>query len=72
MIQRVTPRGEERGAIGAAFRRTSCSPRAFPSDDPTFADLLVRFGIDSISVDPDSILKVRERVHAAEALQGAA
>lgn len=38
-----------------------------PSDDPTFADLLVGFGIDSISVDPDSVGRVRARVAAAEA-----
>jgi pyruvate,water dikinase len=37
-----------------------------PSDDPTFADLLVGFGIDSISVNPDSVERVRERVHLAE------
>jgi pyruvate,water dikinase len=37
-----------------------------PSDDPSFADLLVEFGIDSMSVDPDSVRRVRERVHAAE------
>jgi pyruvate,water dikinase len=37
-----------------------------PSDDPTFADLLVEFGIDSMSVDPDSVQRVRERVWRAE------
>lgn len=37
-----------------------------PSDDPTFADLLVEAGIDSISVDPDSVEGVRARVHHAE------
>jgi pyruvate,water dikinase len=37
-----------------------------PSDDPSFADLLVKLGIDSMSVNPDSVVKVRERVHAAE------
>ncbi len=37
-----------------------------PSDDPTFADLLVEYGIDSISLNPDSVIKVRERVYAAE------
>ncbi|MFN0098604.1 MAG: phosphoenolpyruvate synthase [Gemmatimonadaceae bacterium] len=37
-----------------------------PSDDPTFADLLVDAGIDSISVDPDSVEGVRARVHHAE------
>lgn len=37
-----------------------------PSDDPTFADLLVEAGIDSISVNPDSVGAVRERVWRAE------
>ncbi len=41
-----------------------------PSDDPTFADLLVGYGIDSISVDPDSVEQVRERVAAAERASG--
>jgi pyruvate,water dikinase len=40
-----------------------------PSDDPAFADLLVAFGIDSISLNPDSVIAVRERVHAAEQQQ---
>lgn len=43
-----------------------------PSDDPAFADLLVGYGIDSISVDPDSVVQVRARVAEAEAAQGAA
>jgi pyruvate, water dikinase len=38
-----------------------------PSDDPAFADLLVRAGIDSISVSPDSFLQVKEHIAAAEA-----
>jgi len=42
-----------------------------PSDDPTFADLLVEFGIDSMSVDPDSVRRVRERVYEAERGRGA-
>jgi len=37
-----------------------------PSDDPDYARLLVRAGIDSISVTPDSFLKVKEHVAAAE------
>jgi pyruvate,water dikinase len=37
-----------------------------PSDDPTFADLLVEYGIDSISLSPDSVIAVRERVYSAE------
>ncbi len=38
-----------------------------PSDDPAFARLLVRAGIDSMSVTPDSFLAVRRNVAAAEA-----
>lgn len=41
-----------------------------PSDDLSFADLLVEAGIDSISVNPDSIGAVRERVYLAEKRYG--
>ncbi len=37
-----------------------------PSDHPDFAHFLVRHGIDSISVSPDSFRKVKEVVAAAE------
>ncbi len=37
-----------------------------PSDDPAFAGFLVRAGIDSISVTPDSFLKVFDHVIEAE------
>lgn len=37
-----------------------------PSDDPAFADFLVEAGIDSISLNPDSVIDVRARVAAAE------
>jgi pyruvate, water dikinase len=37
-----------------------------PSDDPDFASLLVRAGIDSMSVTPDSFLAVKQHVAAAE------
>ncbi|MCY9783431.1 phosphoenolpyruvate synthase [Nocardiopsis sp. EMB25] len=37
-----------------------------PSDDPDFARLLVRAGIDSVSVAPDSFLAVKDNVAAAE------
>lgn len=37
-----------------------------PSDDPEFARLLVRAGIDTISVAPDSFLVVKDNVAAAE------
>ena len=38
-----------------------------PSDHPEFARLLVEAGIDSISVNPDSFIAVKEHVAAAEA-----
>ena len=38
-----------------------------PSDHPDFAQFLVQAGIDSISVTPDSFLKVKNVVAAAEA-----
>jgi pyruvate,water dikinase len=38
-----------------------------PSDHPDFAELLVQAGIDSISLNPDSVLAVRARVAALEA-----
>ncbi|XAM00812.1 phosphoenolpyruvate synthase [Phycisphaeraceae bacterium D3-23] len=38
-----------------------------PSDHPEFARFLVEAGIDSISVNPDSVLAVREAVAQAEA-----
>ncbi|MFW5969704.1 MAG: putative PEP-binding protein, partial [Halofilum sp. (in: g-proteobacteria)] len=37
-----------------------------PSDHPEFARLLVEAGIDSISVNPDSFMAVKEHVAAAE------
>jgi len=41
-----------------------------PSDDPDFAGLLVRAGIDSISVSPDSFLQVKQHIATAEARLG--
>jgi pyruvate,water dikinase len=38
-----------------------------PSDHPEFAHFLVEHGIDSISVTPDSFLRVKEQIAAAEA-----
>jgi pyruvate,water dikinase len=40
-----------------------------PSDDPDFARFLVSAGIDSISVTPDSFLRVKNNVAAAEQQQ---
>ena len=37
-----------------------------PSDHPEFATFLVECGIDSISVTPDSFIRVKEKVSAAE------
>ncbi|MER6610407.1 phosphoenolpyruvate synthase [Streptomyces sp. NPDC000927] len=37
-----------------------------PSDDPSFTEFLVRTGIDSISVAPDSFAAVKQHVYAAE------
>ena len=37
-----------------------------PSDFPEFAEFLVREGIDSISLNPDSVFKVRQRVAKTE------
>jgi pyruvate,water dikinase len=37
-----------------------------PSDHPAFAEFLVRCGIDSISVTPDSFLAVKRHVAQAE------
>ena len=37
-----------------------------PSDDPSFAEFLVREGIDSISVNPDAVLAAVHAVHRAE------
>ncbi|MEQ1519777.1 MAG: phosphoenolpyruvate synthase [Aestuariivirga sp.] len=38
-----------------------------PSDHPEFAEFLVRCGIDSISVSPDSFVAVKQKVAQAEA-----
>jgi pyruvate,water dikinase len=38
-----------------------------PSDHPEFARFLVEHGIESISVTPDSFLRVKEQIAAAEA-----
>ena len=37
-----------------------------PSDHPAFARFLVESGIDSISVNPDSFVAVKQRVAEAE------
>lgn len=40
-----------------------------PSDYPDFAAFLVEAGIDSISLNPDSVITVKRRVAEAEAQQ---
>ena len=42
-----------------------------PSDHPGFAEMLVDAGIDSISLNPDSVIAVRQRLAAHEAKHGA-
>lgn len=41
-----------------------------PSDHPDFVEFLVQAGIDSISLNPDTVMKVRERVAFAEKTVG--
>ena len=43
-----------------------------PSDYPEFAEFLVNEGIDSMSLNPDSIMKVTLELVDMEDLQGAA
>jgi pyruvate,water dikinase len=60
--------------IGAAHRAGAkiglCGQA--PSDHPEFARFLVRCGIDSISVSPDSFIAVKRHVAAAEREPGPA
>lgn len=42
-----------------------------PSDYPDFAEFLVRIGIDSISLNPDSFIATRARVAEAERMSTA-
>jgi pyruvate, water dikinase len=55
VIRRAHVRGATVGICGQA-----------PSDHPGFAEMLVEAGIDSISLNPDSIPSVIRRVHDAE------
>jgi pyruvate,water dikinase len=41
-----------------------------PSDYPEFAEFLVELGIDSISLNPDSVLKTLLRIAEVEKAQG--
>jgi len=55
LIERAHAKGRKVGLCGQR-----------PSDDPEFAAFLVRAGIDSISVTPDSFLRVKQHVADAE------
>jgi pyruvate,water dikinase len=54
-------------AAHAAGRKVGICGQA-PSDYPEFAEFLVEAGIDSISLNPDSVAEVRRRVAAVEAV----
>ena len=53
-------------AAHAAGRKVGICGQA-PSDYPEFAEFLVEAGIDSISLNPDSVAEVRRRIAAVEA-----
>jgi pyruvate,water dikinase len=55
VIEKAQKAGRKIGLCGQA-----------PSNDPDFARLLVKAGIDTISVTPDSFLAVKQNVAAAE------
>jgi len=55
LIERAHAAGAKVGLCGQA-----------PSNDPAFAKILVRAGIDTISVTPDSFVAVKQNVAAAE------
>ena len=55
VIERAHAAGAKIGFCGQA-----------PSNDPSFAKLLAGAGIDSISVTPDSFIRVKQQVAAAE------
>jgi pyruvate,water dikinase len=67
---------EEDGAVLDAIRRIVTQCRALgltsslcgqaPSNRPTFAEHLVRFGITSVSVNPDAVTRTRAVLAAAE------
>jgi pyruvate, water dikinase len=56
LVERAHAKGRKVGLCGQR-----------PSDDPEFAAFLVRAGIDSVSVTPDSFLRVKQHVAEAEA-----
>jgi pyruvate,water dikinase len=58
VIKKVKPMGCKIGICGQA-----------PSDFPEFVEFLVKEGIDSISVNPDSLLSVRKKIKEVEEKQ---
>jgi len=56
LIERAKAKGVKVGICGQG-----------PSDHPDFAAFLVRCGIDSISLNPDSVLQTKERIAEMEA-----
>jgi pyruvate,water dikinase len=55
IIERAKKNGKKIGICGQA-----------PSDYPEFAEFLVRCGIDSISLNPDTVVKMTERILQVE------
>ncbi|MCX8116905.1 MAG: phosphoenolpyruvate synthase [Desulfobacterota bacterium] len=55
MIEKAKKHGKKIGICGQA-----------PSDYPEFAEFLVRCGIDSISLNPDTVIKTTERILQVE------
>jgi len=55
VIEKAKKNGKKIGICGQA-----------PSDYPEFAEFLVRCGIDSISLNPDTVLKATERILQVE------
>ncbi len=61
-IEILVPRAQAAGRpVGLCGQR--------PSDDPAFTEFLVKAGIDSISVAPDSFAAVKQHVAAAESVR---
>lgn len=58
LLKQVKPLGRKVGICGQA-----------PSDFPEFVEFLVKEGIDSISVNPDSIIKVRKKIYEVESIK---
>jgi pyruvate, water dikinase len=59
LIKRAHEKGRKVGLCGQA-----------PSDHPEFADFLVQQGIDTISLNPDSVVEVKRRVAKVEKEMG--